>query len=550
MTGRDTPVLIVGAGPVGLATAYVLGTHGVPSLVCEKFSGVNPHPRAHVLTLRTMELLRSWGLADKVLAEAVGPEWKNVVWRNTFGGAELGRITLPTPSSEHDEFVSPTSTTSCAQDRVQQILLNAVREQGIAEVRFDTEVVRVVDEGGPVAVQLRTGDERSETIAARYVVLAHGASGVLRDQLGIEMDGSPEFGRQINVYFHADLTRWTDDDPALLVWLLNTAAPGGMIGMDGKRRWTFNFGYDPAVETTADYPPERCADLIREAIGVPDIDIDIRSVGTWRLASRIARNYRCGNVFLVGDAAHEFPPTGGLGMNTGIADAHNLAWKLAAVLDGWAPESLLDTYEDERKPVAASNAEFSVDNALKMAECGLGPTTEAIAALLESDDADAAAAERARLAEAIPRQRDHFGSVDQEIGYVYGADCAPTAPIYPHTRGMVGGRPVHRWITRSGERVSTLDLTGGGLTLVTGADGMAWAQAFATVAGGIPHDVLVTDRDIDTHGEDPFGIGAYGAVLIRPDGHIAWRTAEQSDDPAEDLTQALDQVIGVLRPAY
>ena len=328
----DTPVIIVGAGPVGLATAYVLGRHGVPSLVLEKFDGVNPHPRAHVLTLRTMEILREWGLADKVRDEAVGPEWKNVVWRNTFSGEEFGRIVLPAQSQEHTDSVSPTVTTSCAQDRVQQILLEAVREQGIAEVRFGAEVTDIQDMGELVRVQLRTGDGVSERVTARYGVLAHGASGVLRDQLAIGMDGIPEFGRQINVYFHADLTRWTDEDPALLVWLLNTAAPGGMIGMDGKQRWTFNFGYDPDVETVADYTFERCADLVRKAIGVADVDVDVQSIGTWRLASRIANTYRCGNIFLAGDAAHEFPPTGGLGMNTGIADADNLAWKLAAAM--------------------------------------------------------------------------------------------------------------------------------------------------------------------------------------------------------------------------
>lgn len=544
MTAIDTPVLIVGAGPVGLATAYVLGRHGVPSLVCEKFDGVNPHPRAHVLTLRTMEILRDWGLADKVLDEAVGPEWKNVVWRNTFSGEELGRIVLPTESQEHLDFVSPVSTTSCAQDRVQQILLDAVHEQGVAEVRFGTEIVDVDDKGDVVHAQLLKTGSVAESVAVRYAVLAHGASGLLRDRLAIDMDGIPEFGRQINVYFHADLTRWTDNDPALLVWLLNTAAPGGMIGMDGKRRWTYNFGYDPDTESVADYTRARCADLIRQAIGDDDVEIDVQSIGTWRLASRIARKYRTGNIFLAGDAAHEFPPTGGLGMNTGIADAHNIAWKLAGTLNGWAPESLLSTYEGERKPVAESNAEFSVRNALKMAECGLGPTTEAIASLLESGNAATAAAERARLAEAIPRQRDHFGSVDQEIGHIYGNDCAPIAPIYPHSRGVVGGRPVHRWITRAGRKVSTLDLTISGFTLIAGPDGMAWVDAFEQAATGIPHQVLVMDRDIDTGGEDPFGIAECGAVLIRPDGHIGWRAGARSGTSVVDLAQALDKIFG------
>ncbi|MFG2584711.1 FAD-dependent monooxygenase [Streptomyces malaysiensis] len=541
------PVLIVGAGPVGLATAYVLGRYGVASLVCEKYDSVNPHPRAHVVNTRSMEIFRDWGISDVILAESVGPAWGNVVWKHTFAGEELGRIPLALDDVAHFESVSPVATTSCAQDRVQQTLLNALREQGIATVRYGVEVVELQNYESGVSAKLRSADGTVETVTAQYAVAADGASGTLRTGLGIEMDGVPEFGRQINVYFHADLSPWTDRDPALLVWLLNSAAPGGIIGMDGKRRWTYNFGYDPEVETLADYTPKRCADLMRQALGIDDIEIEVKSIGTWRLASQIARQYRQGNIFLVGDAAHQFPPTGGMGMNTGIADADNLGWKLAGVLAGWAPESLLDTYEAERRPVAQSNAEFSVGNAVKMDECGLGTSTAAIADLLESQDPDVAAAERARLAEAIPRQRDHFGSIDQEIGYTYGSDGPPVAPIYPRSHGVEGGRPPHRWISRSGQRVSTLDLITRGFTLIGAPSGRHWLEALDRVAGDIPCLPLLMGRDLDTGDEDPFGVGENGAVLIRPDGHIAWRAPSESASPEEDLSRTLQTTFGAIR---
>ncbi|MBS42971.1 MAG: monooxygenase [Nocardioides sp.] len=542
----DVPVLVVGAGPVGLATAYVLGRHGVATLVCERRDAINPHPRAHVVNIRTMELFRSWGIDEAVLAESLGPEWTHVLWKHTFAGEEFGRIVLETDQAAHSARVSPVATVSCAQDRLQQVLLSALRAQGVAEVRYGVEVTHVQQREGGVTATLRSADGTVEDVAARYAVVADGASGTLSQDLGVEMEGVPEFGRQINVYFHADLTAWTADDPGLLVWLLNSTAPGVMVAMDGRRRWTFNVGYDPEVESVEDYTPERCADLIRGALGVEDVDIDVRSVGTWRLASQIARRYRHGDVFLVGDAAHQFPPTGGIGMNTGIADADNLGWKLAAVLGGWAPESLLDTYDAERRPVAESNARWSVENAIKMGECGLGPTTAAIVALLESDDPEVAAAERARLAEAITRQREHFGSVDQEIGYVYGSGERPLAPLHPESRGVAGGRPPHRWIDRSGQRISTLDLTTTGFTLVAGREGGHWLEAFDDAAGRAPRTGHLVGRDLDTGAEDPLGLGDRGAVLIRPDGHIAWRSPAEAADPGAELCRAMETALGAV----
>ncbi|WP_433670572.1 FAD-dependent monooxygenase [Nocardia sp. CA-136227] len=541
---EQTPVLIAGAGPVGLATAYVLGRHGIPSIVCERYGAVNPHPRAHVVNTRSMELLRAWGIAAAVTEDAVAPEWMlNIVWKQTLAGEPLGRINLAEGGAERIARrgnASPELITSCAQDRVQQRLLDALRAQGLATLHFDTDVVRAVDTGEQVEVTVESAGA-TRTIAARYLVAADGAAGTLRADLGIGMAGLPELGHQVNIYFHADLSPWTDADPALLIWMINAASPGVLIGMDGKHRWTLNRPFDPDLESLSDYTPQRCVDLVRTAVGSPDLAVDIRSVGAWTMAARTAESYRKGRVLLAGDSAHQFPPTGGLGMNTGLADADNLGWKLAAVLGGWAPETLLDTYETERSVVALSNTERSVANALKMFDAGIGPLTVQIAERLDSVEPSVAQRERELLATAIPRHRAHFDDLDQELAYVYGEQEDGPDPI---ATAVLGARLPHAWTTHEGSTVSTLDLLGPWFTLIAAPSGTGWATALSEVSGRIPCRAFIVGHDLDLD-TARFGIGVAGAILVRPDGHIAWSTDSGSDTPAADLAAALRTACGV-----
>ncbi|MER5618796.1 FAD-dependent monooxygenase [Streptomyces sp. NPDC002215] len=549
MTDIDAPVVIIGAGPVGLATALVLGRHGVRSVVFEQYDGINPHPRAHVVNTRSMELFRTWGIADAVRAEAADPAWAGtILWKQTLAGEPLGRIDLtegPEDQLLRRIHASAEQLTSCAQDRVQRHLLDAVLAQGMATVHYSTTVVEVTDLGDCVDVTV-DGVGGRQILRTRYAVAADGATGSMRDRLGIAMDGSPVLGHQLNIYFHADLSPWMREDPALLVWLINSASPGLLIGMDGVRRWTFQRSFDPAVESPRDYPPERCARIIREAVGTTELDVDIRSVGPWTMTARTAETYRSGRVFLVGDAAHQFPPTGGLGMNSGLADADNLGWKLAAVLRGGASDSLLDGYERERRPVAVDNARHSMLNAIKMAEVGIGPETTRIAARLEGPDPAVAAAERRRIAEAIPPQRPHFDALNQEIGYVYGAarhdDGAPPSATDYTPIAAPGARLPHAWIERAGERVSTHDLLIPGFTLITGPGGASWADAFAKTGEDVAKRTVVIGRDVtspDGHCPELLGVGEDGALLVRPDGHIAWHSAEGSS-PASALAALLN----------
>lgn len=538
-----TPVVIVGAGPTGLATAYVLGRLGVRSIVCDQYDGVNPHPRAHVVNTRSMELLRNWGIYDEIIADAIDfNRGINVLWKHTVAGEEFGRLDLADVPEAHLARrlnASPVTIGSCAQDRVQGRLLEAVRSSGMTEVRYRTKVSAVGAHEDHVDVYLEK-DGHAEMLRAEYVVDAEGAAARLRQSIGIDVEGIPEFGHQINMYFHADLSEWTDQESELLFWVLNTGCPGVFIRLGGNR-WTFHTGFDPAREAVSDYTPERCRELIRLAVGAPELEIDMRSVGTWVLGASTARQYRKGRVFLVGDAAHQFPPTGGLGMNTGLVDADNLGWKLAAVLQGWAHTQLLDTYESERRPVALANAESSIANVMKMADAGIGPNTMAVAAKLESDIPAVAAAERSRMAAAVPEQRPHFDYLELELGYVYGGHNDAVDPI---TTAVMGGRMPHHWVNLGDRRISTLDLVGVGFVLIAGPEGAEWIDAPKICEMRIPLQVYLVGRDLEPIGGAIPGAEGNGAVLVRPDGHIAWIGTGLAVDPVEEISLAVETLCG------
>ncbi|WP_207844354.1 FAD-dependent monooxygenase [Williamsia soli] len=545
MTDREeTQVLVIGAGPAGLATAYVLGQYGIPSIVCDQHGGVHPHPRAHVVNTRSMEMFRAWGVADAVASDDHAldtSQGMRVVWRHSLAGEEFGHIDtseVPAERLRRRREGSPVNTISCPQDRIQSLLVGAVTSQGVSRVDYDTRVVAVEDGAHSVTATVEV-QGATKKITAQYVVNAEGAAGRVRAALGIDVDGVPKLGDQVTTYFHADLSRWTGDAPPLLSWVVNTEIQGVFVSM-GRNRWTFTTGFDADESAEGDFTSQRCIEMIESAIGSTDVDVDIdvRSTGTWTLGATIAQKFRKGRVFLVGDTAHQFPPTGGFGMNTGLGDADNLAWKLAAVLQGRAPERLLDTYEYERQAVARANSEFSVTNAIKMAATGVGPAAGLVAEELESADPAVSAAVRDRLKSEIPNQLPHFDDIDLEIGYVYGPSTdkdAITAPI-------VGGRLPHKWITRDGAEESTLDLLGPRFTLIAGPAWTALAEQDLRVGSEVVQ-LLVEGRDFGfTDAAKTLGVDEGGAVLVRPDGHIVWIGDHLPSDPAEALASAIDDL--------
>jgi putative polyketide hydroxylase len=516
--GMMPNVAIIGAGPVGLTCALLLSKQGISTVVYEQNATTSTHPRGHVVNARSMEIFRSIGLEDAIVAQSLPAD------RNQ-GVAFLRRLAEPAVAvlrtrglPERDEAhraASPCLRASCPQDRLEPVLLHAAQNDRNIELRFSTEIRRVERDSEIVRLG-GTGPDGEFEIAVPFVVGADGARSHVRREAGIEMSGRGRIGRQIGIYFEADLWSLVEERPYLLWWIYNAQTCGVLIALDGRHRWTYNFAFDEENESAADFTPERCAGILREVIGIDTIDVEIRSILPWRMQARLADRMNVGPLFLAGDAAHPLPPTGGQGMNTGIADVHNLAWKLALVLRKQAPRALLDTYNTERRPIAQINIDQSVANAMKMAELGLSGMATADSAMARSLDGDGRDAAEAHMRKVVPDLREHFDYLGQTFGHVYhdGAllDDGTAAPEFSVIDYTPDARPGHRaphlWLQQNGRQVSTIDLVGyGQFTLFTTPECSEWQAAFARA---------IEDRRLSGHA---WTVGA-GGDLVDPSGQF------------------------------
>jgi 2,4-dichlorophenol 6-monooxygenase len=557
----DVDVAIVGAGPVGLVLAALLDGHGVTSRVIERRSNLHRDPQAHVINTRTMEILRELDLERAVQAAGAPPmSMRWITWCESLAGRELGRISLQGTDSRaliERLALSLTSIANLAQNRLEPLLFDRVCRSARSEVSFDSDVVAIDEDGNGATLRVRVAGGRDRTVRATWVVACDGASSRTRSRLGIEMDGPISLQKFVSIYFEANLERWIGDRSGPLFWIAGAKARGAIIGFDLARTWALMVPYDDP-HTPEDFPLPVAERLVREAIGDPSAPFTISSVGNWNMSAQVAERYRSGRVFLAGDAAHRFPPSGGLGMNTGIQDAHNLAWKLAAVLHGVAGEALLDSYEVERRPVAQINRDQSVRNAMRMMEVDmvlgvstLAPVDPAVATSDEAarldfgidGDGDAARAKRDALHEVIQSQAEHFDFGGLDLGFRYesgalvgdGSD-APDLDVRVYTPlARPGSRLPHVWLEHLGRRVSTHDVAGSGrFTLVTGPEGEPWTRAARDLVRRTHLDLDIVVIAPTGAGAGDYadatgawsrtsGIGADGAVLVRPDGHIGWR---------------------------
>lgn len=550
------PVAIIGGGVVGVSMAVALARQQVHSVVLEQASGPNNHPRAHVANPRTLEIFRLWGVEEEVRAAGLpSAATGRFEWLTAISGSQLGEIHYAREVLGTDVTLTP--EVSCAQDVIESILrrrLVALTGQKLHYAACVTDIVQESD--GSVLLEVQGG---SQFVRARYVIAADGASSPTRKRLGIPMEGPEELARFVSIYLHADLSRWTEKLPAVLYWIVNARVQGVFISMDGRSRYVFHLRIDPARERFEEYTPERCRAIMRDAIGADLLDLEIRKVGQWVMSGQVAERYRMGNVFLVGDSGHRFPPTGGWGMNTGIQDAHNLAWKIAGVLSGWAPEALLDTYESERRPVADVNRSRSVSNFTRLedlATWSLDPLP--IIARLE-DPGPAGEAEHARFRAEVERQREHFDKLGHELGFCYrqgalvpeathassSASASSDHSLVPLVR--VGARlPLVRMKRPDGSALATTDLFEREFVLL--ANGSAsWQDATSRIAReGVPITCLEMGREL----VDPNGswsttseTRAGGAILVRPDGHVALRCRTVPEDPDAMLVAAMETIL-------
>lgn len=560
MPGHSSPpevtdVLIVGGGPCGLAAAISLGRCGIRTLLVEKHLSTSFHPRGHVVNARTMEIFRTWGIEEQVRTRGI-PHDRNqgVAFARALAGELIGEIrTYSEPlRNRMFETYGPSAKTSCPQDVLEPVLRRAAESQLSVQMSFGTRLDRLRQDKEGVEVQLTGPDGKESVVRARYAVAADGARGALREELGIPFSGEGALGNQIGVYFEADLWPWVADRPNLLWWIYNKQTVGVLIALDGRKRWTYNFGYDPAKDSPEDFTPARCEDIIRSAIGVPELEIGVRDIRVWRMQARIAETLRAGRVFLAGDAAHPLPPTGGQGMNTAIGDVQNLCWKLALVVRGVAPDPLLDTYSEERLPVIRFNVEQSVRNARRMEASGLGGIMKTAQDFREEDIA--------RMREAIPHQREHFEYHGQTFGYAYrsrivfdeGGDPTPREINTYAPTAAPGARAPHCWLRAAdGAMLSTIDLfKDTRFTLLAGRAGLPWLPAFRKAIGdsGLDGQCFVVGPAgdlVDNQGVflDLYQLGPTGAVLVRPDGHVAWRSHTLPSHPEEVMNTVVGTVV-------
>jgi len=526
------PVLIVGGGPVGLTASFLLSRVGIRSLLVERHPGTAIHPKARGINARTMEIFHQQGVEADVRKAGLPPSRTGfIVWAHTLAGREIERR-VPWGRSARVAEVTPVQACLCAQDYLEPVLRRAAEGQSLGELRFNTELSAFEqDDDGVLATLTNTRTGVSEQIRTQYLIAADGAQSPVRKALGVEMQGHKNVYDSVNVLIEADLSPWTKERPAALYFIENEQLRCTFLTINAHDRWGFLVnslkaqGFAPE-----DFTSERSTALVRTAVGVPDLPVKVLGVAPWVASAHVAERYRHGRVFLTGDAAHEMPPTGGFGMNTGVQDVHNLCWKLAVVLQGKAATGLLDTYHAERQPLGKAITEQSLANAVSMGR------------LQKSRETTGARPEY------LNEQGMIFGACYRSAAVIADGSAPPVIanPITDYAPSAHPGvRAPHVWVTQQEEaRTSTIDLVGKGFMLLTGRAGRDWT----TAAGELGIESIVVGEGnyatADPKWRETYGIEESGAVLVRPDGYVGWRSAAGADKPREVLGGALNAIHG------
>jgi 2-polyprenyl-6-methoxyphenol hydroxylase-like FAD-dependent oxidoreductase len=521
-----TPILIVGGGPVGLALAGDLGWRGIPCLLIEQSDGSIYQPRQDLVGIRTMEFCRRWGLVEAVEA---APYPRDVpqdnVYVTSLAGYELGRERFPSMGDQTPPSVSPQKRERCPQNMFDPILRAFAATQPCVELRHRTRLIRFTQDREQIAAEVEDLDRGGRyLITAQYIAGCDGARSLVRDALGIAMSGNAALTHTTNVIFRCpDLVALHDKGQAYRFIILGPEGTWAtIVAINGRDQWRFSLigGEEPRERSETEIHA-----AIRRAVGV-DFDYEILSVVPWVRRELVADRYRVGRGFILGDAAHMMSPTGGFGMNTGVGDVVDLSWKLAAVLEGWGGTALLDSYETERRPIGARNVAEASRNLRRMLSPRPGPT------ILD------ATPEGARARAALGREfsalmRHEWFTLGMHLGYRYEdspicwADGTGPTPDEPGTyvpTARPGSRAPHAWL-RDGR--STLDLFGRGFTLMgLGADA---SEAAPLIEAAARRRVPLTFVRLD----EPAVLTLYERrlVLVRPDGHVAWRDDCAPTDP-------------------
>ncbi|HEX4092901.1 MAG TPA: FAD-dependent monooxygenase [Trebonia sp.] len=575
----ETDVLIVGSGPAGGAAALCLSTLGIANIMITKYRWTANTPRAHITNQRTMEIFRDLGIEDQVLADASPHDIiGDTVFCTSIAGEEIGRIRTwgTSPDREADyQLASPSLTCDIPQTYLEPILVRNAAARG-TQARFSTEYLSHAQDADGVSVQARdrlTGSVL--TIRAKYLIGADGARSMVAADLGLPMEGRMDIAGSMNITFTADISRYVSHRPSVLYWVIQPGSNVGGIGAGLVRmvrpwhEWLIVWGYDisqpaPVVDEAA------ATQIVRSLLGLPGLDVQITGTSLWGNNELYATRLQSGRVFCAGDAVHRHPPSNGLGSNTSVQDSYNLAWKLAAVLRGEAGPGLLETYSAERAPIArqivtrANKSSREFGQFFEVLGLTEAETEEEMREQIEERKANTARgrAKREALVSAMELKNYEFNAHGVELGQFYqstaivGDGSVRPKPVrdpelYYQASTVPGSHLPHAWVGDAATRVSTLDLAPyGAFTLITGIAGEAWAEAAEKVSRDLNVPVKaviigpgreVTDiyydwarvREVD---ED-------GALLVRPDKFIGWRSTSLPADPGRALRDALTSLL-------
>jgi putative polyketide hydroxylase len=552
---EDVPVLIVGGSVVGLSMALFLAQHGIPALLVERHTTTSIHARAGSFNARTMELFRQVGIASAIFEQETPPEQLGEMGLRVE--SLTGKVLDTTEATAHQRanainpFASPTRSAIIGQDKLEPILQKHARELG-CDIRFGTELVHFEQHGRDIDALIReraTGQECR--IHAHYLVAADGNRSAIRQQLGIGSYGYGTLGQWVSILFQTDLSEALQGRKVTLCFV-NNATVDGILGQSGasRDRWALFANLKPRRGERLDAPSEAyCLDLVRAAIGIPDQPVKIVSTLPWELASRVAERYQQERVFLVGDAAHVMTTMGAFGANTGIADAHNLAWKMALALKKKAHEDLLATYNQERQP--AADLAVSVSTGLYAYRLPHHEQREAITQSAQE------MLMRVRKSLDMP-QPTAFSVI---YGYRYRSAAVSheydDALFENEPSGRSGTRAPHIWLHHNDKQISILDLYGSNFVLLAGSNGQCWHELFATAASrlGISVDRYSIGQNQPYRDGNGSFLASYrisdsGAVLVRPDGFIAWRAQNAATQSvgSDEIFMELSRLLGYVPP--
>ncbi|KOG61373.1 hypothetical protein ADK77_32330 [Streptomyces antibioticus] len=588
----DVPVLIVGGGGAGLTSSILLSRLGVRSLLVTRYPETTRLPRGHILNQRSMEIFTDMGVAPEIKAKGTPPEnMKGVAWYSGLGGGGpedghgrlLGFVEAWGGGYTDPDYIaaSPEPCVNLSLLRTEPILKSHAESYPEATVRFHHELVGLEqDADGVTSTILDRDSGETYTVRSSYLLGAD-AGRTVAELAGVKVTMHERFRKLVSLYLAMDLSQHLPGDDSVLTWVFNPEYPehldyGAVLVPQGPERWDRHSEEWLLAVSRPDLDgsqPEKMLRWASEALGIPDLDPEVLGVSEWYLERFLVDDFRAGRVFLLGDAAHRVPPSGGLGLNSAVQDAYNLCWKLAAVLAGRAGDGLLDTYSAERRPVNLNNIEAStksVSGQVSMASA-LGLSTGKSAeenwaelSLFWEDGAPGAAERRHAFNEWLAASTLEYHQHNLDYGYVYESAAVvadgtgkPVSPdeirLYqPSTRP---GHPLpHAWVERSGERLALRSLTHGGhFALIAGEDGRPWIEAAEKIAQarqlplrsarvGLDKVDLI---DIRLAWQRNRAISAQGALLVRPDGHVAYRSIGAADDPVAALTAVLDQILAV-----